>query len=109
MPLKLNWKREMSPSGVCSQCCGDSIWVERSRIGWEGDPGPVLQRSSQYQTYVYTFKLSVCVILHLGKVIDDLDVAQNNPKNGEREECAPVWSFSFAPRMEIPEDQMRYS
>ena len=50
----------------------------------------MLQRNSQYQTYVYTFRLSVCVILHLGKVIDDLDVAKNNPKNGEREECVPV-------------------
>ena len=42
--------------------------------------GPVLPRSAQYQTDVYAFKLRLCVTLHLGKVIDDLDVAQNNQK-----------------------------
>lgn len=45
-----------------------------------GDTRLVLQRSSQGQTNDYGFKVSVHITLHLRKVIDDLDIAQNSPK-----------------------------
>lgn len=66
----------MSPPGLCSRDCG--ILSEMS--GHRLVKGPVLQRSAPYQTDVYASKLRLCVTSHRAKVIDDVDVAQNNQK-----------------------------
>lgn len=77
-------KKKPKPSVRHFQGCGLTLGFCLSQWsplgGGGGKVRPRLQRSFQHQTDVYTFKQCVCVTLQLGKVIDDLYVAKNNPQ-----------------------------